>query len=209
MSHIVGAFAKGRGMKARMRIVQVLVLFTALIIGGVAWGQRQTSPNVRSTQDIEAEFADASPEERLEMSQDRVQVMQSSVSSTEERLEKVRTEEEDIEKLNCINEKLAAMKGFLKVSEESYGNLKDTIQSNDAEAQRHHFTLIAIAKEKTKNLEEETMQCAGEVLNYAQGVEVKYTVDPDVADHDPVETDDDAYFEDYSQERLPELTPYQ
>jgi uncharacterized protein YaaR (DUF327 family) len=206
---VVAASSKGRGMNVRARILQGLVFATALIVGSYAFGQRTDAPSLRSTQDIEAEFSDASKEERLEMSQERVQAMQGSVASTEERLDKVRSDEGDIEKLNCINEKLAAMKGFLKVSEESYTNLKDTMQSNDVEAQRHHFTLIAIAQEKTRNLEEEAMQCAGEVLQYAGDVTVDYTVNPNMADIDPVVVDNDSYFDDYSQQRLPELTPFQ
>lgn len=196
-------------MNIHTRILQGLVVVTALVVGSYAWGQRSEQPNVRSTQDIEAEFNEASGEERFEIAQGRIETMQNAVESTGERLEKVRSEEKDIEKLNCINEKLAAMKGFLKVSEQSYGELREAGERKDESAQLHHFKLIAIAKDRSRNLEEEAMQCAGEVLQYVGDTDITWTADPDIADLDPIVIDDDSYFDEYVEERLPELTPYQ
>lgn len=196
-------------MNIRTRILQALVVATVFVVGGYAWGQREDETNVRSTKDIEAEFNEASPEERLELSQGRIETMQNSVEATDERADKVRSEERDIEKLNCINEKLAAMRGFLKVSEQSYGKLREAMDAADVQAQQHRFTLIAIAQDKTRNLEEEALQCAGEVLQYAGDSTVTTTVDPNIADIDPVEPYDMSYFDEYVEERLAELTPYQ
>ena len=120
-------------------------------------------------------------------------------------LEKTREEEKDLLKLNCINEKLAAIKGFLKVSEQSMTKMQDALARNDAESAQHQFALINIAADKVDNLGVEAQSCAGEILRYAGDTEVIKDIDPAIADLDPtviVDESDDLF-------RLPEGTPFQ
>jgi hypothetical protein len=120
-------------------------------------------------------------------------------------LEKTREEDKDLLKLNCINEKLASVKGFLKVSEQSMVKLQEALARNDKESANHQFALIDIASAKVANLGVEAQSCAGEVLRYAGETELIAEVDPDIAELDPTEIvdDSDTLF------RLPEATPFQ
>ena len=117
-------------------------------------------------------------------------------------LETTREEEKDLLKLNCINEKLSAIKGFLKVSEQSLVKMRE---SGDKESVAHQFALVSIAGSKVQNLGVEAQSCAGEVLRYSGQTEIIPEIDPDIAEVDStnIVNETETLF------RLPEVTPYQ
>lgn len=146
-----------------------------------------------------------SPGEMISRASADIERMKGTLGQVLEVLEKTRQEEKDLLKLNCINEKLSAIKGFLKVSEQSLTKLKTSNANGDTDSMRHQYSLIAIAGSKVENLGVEAQSCAGEVLKYAGNTKVVPEIDPDIAEIDPTEivNDVDSIF------RLPEVTPYQ
>jgi len=207
-------------MDAR-RILMFLVAATVALVGSYGFAQQDSSPKTEAKpkapsnqsptldDEIEQQSQNLSPEEKLEDAQKKIAQMKLVLGQTQDLLEKVRKEEKDILKLNCINEKLSAVKGFVKVSEQSYVNLKQSVERDDTEAQRHHYTLIAIAGQKVDNLGEEAKVCAGEVLRYAEDTKVDRHVNPDIADVEVIEIDNDAFNDRFATDRLPELTPFE
>lgn len=199
----------------RMKVGLALMVGALSLGGGFATAQQGEEPPAPSTQqvpldeDFEQEARALSSPERVEQAQARVEAMQAVLASTNELLEKVRQEEQDLIKLNCINEKLAAMKGFIKVSEQSYVNLTEAVSRSDIEAEVHHYTLIAIANQKVQDLGDEALTCVGETQVFAGDTEVDRREDPDIADIDLVTIDDDFFDDDFATDRLPELTPFQ
>ncbi|MFB6264908.1 MAG: hypothetical protein ABEL76_14995, partial [Bradymonadaceae bacterium] len=119
-------------------------------------------------------------------------------------LEKARSEEKDLAKLNCINEKRTAIEGYLKVAEEHYVSLKEAVNSGDNEAASHHYTLVSVAHQKVQEYLEEAKLCAGEVERYAEGTKVKMDRDRELPG-DPEYLSE----EPTALETLPELTPFQ
>ena len=198
---------------SKSKTLTLLALSLLVLVGGWAYaqeGKKSPSTLAAEIESLEKEVAGLSGEEKLSKSVEKVDGMKESLDNTASLLEKVRKDEKDLLKLNCINEKMAAIKGFLKVSEQSYGNLKDATVSDDEEAENHHYTLISIAGQKVGNLEEEAQVCAGEVLRYSGDPVVEKTIDPEVASVNPIDTEADRpYDDDYVRERLPELTPFQ
>jgi hypothetical protein len=158
---------------------------------------------------LDSDIEKLSGTQKLERARKKIRYMRGVLQETQALLKKTREEEPDIIKLTCINEKLAAIKGFVKVSEQSYQHLEDALSPADVEAQRHHYTLISIAAQKVKTLGEEARVCVGEVLRYSKDSTLVVTIDEDVADPEFILADDDAYDFEYAVERLPELTPYQ
>lgn len=199
----------------RMKVGLMLLVGAMGLGGGYASAQQGEEPPAPSTQavplddDIEQEARALSPQEKIEQAQLRIEDMQKVLASTDELLERVRAEEQDLIKLNCINEKLAAMKGFIKVSEQSYVNLKEAVSRTDTEAEIHHYTLIAIANQKVNDLGEEALTCVGETQVFAGDTAVDRREDPDIADVELVTIDDDFFDDDFVTDRLPELTPFQ
>lgn len=117
------------------------------------------------------------------------------------------SDDADIEKVSCINDKLTSIKGFLNVSEQSKTKMDSALDSpnGDRGTANHQFVLIDIAKTKVSNLGVEAQSCAGEILRYSGKTELGVDVSDNIAQIDPtnIRTLVDVFF------RLPEATPYQ
>lgn len=152
---------------------------------------------------IDEDIKSLSGKEKLRRAAKKIDTMRKTAESTAELLASVRNEERDIIKINCINEKHAAIKGFVKVSEQSYINLKDAVDKGDGGAADHHYTLVAVANQKVRNLAEEARMCTGEERRFTGKAQVEVTKE-DTADETIDASRDDLLGED-----LQELTPYQ
>lgn len=149
---------------------------------------------------------DLSIGEMLSKASGHVDKVKSARDQAQDVLNEARGEEEqDLVKINCINGKLGAIKGFLKVSEQSYGKLEKASNSGNKEAAKHQYSLISLASGKAQGLATQAQSCAGSSLNYAGDDKVEAEVDPDIAEIDPtnIVNDPETYF------RLPEVSPYQ
>ena len=155
---------------------------------------------------VDEDIDSMSSKQKLERAETKISGSRKSLEETNALLEKAREKEQDIQKINCVNDKLAAIKGFLKVAEQSYVKLKEAANNDDTEEANHHYTLISVSKQKIDRLTEEARLCAGEVERYAEGTEVEVNVDDDISEPDaeyvPRRRSADL-------EVLPELTPYQ
>jgi hypothetical protein len=201
----------------RSKLAVAVVAGALACLGGFAIAQNAPdepapapSTNTLTLDDqVEQEARNLTDEEKLERSQTRIEEMKEVLTQTNELLDKVRKEDPDILKINCINEKLAAIKGFLKVSEESYVNLRDATAGDDEEAAVHHYTLVTIAGQKVNDLGEEALTCVGDVQMFADETVVDRREDPGIADIDVITIDDDEFDDMFVTETLPELTPFQ
>jgi hypothetical protein len=88
------------------------------------------------------------------------------------RLEDARSEK-DIVKLNCVNEKLAQVKGLLRVAEQADVALQESVARKDGGAEAE-FQKISIAKVKVDQLRAEADQCVGQL---AYAVDERTTVE--------------------------------
>lgn len=152
------------------------------------------------------------PVESAEMlgdAQRRIERMRGVLGTTTELLEEVRETDGDILRINCINEKLAAMKGFVKVSEQSYSSLRDAASRDDSAAESHHVSLINVSDVQVRELGEEAQICVGQVQVFVDDTVADRRVDPGLADVDPIVPDDDEFDDFFATEPLPELTPFQ
>ncbi len=153
---------------------------------------------------LDEDIESLTSEQMLERGDAKLGAMRVTLEGTTELLEQVRQDQRDILKINCINENLASIKGFVNVGEQSYESLTQSHDLNDIEAARHHYTLISIAGERVTNLGEQARVCAGEELRYAEDAVLEVRVDPDMGNPDDAFMDDDDVLE-----RLPENSPYQ
>jgi len=125
-----------------------------------------------------------SPDELRSNARNYIKGMQGVLSSTTMVREQTK---DDILKLNCINAKLAAIKGFLKVSESSKVKLDEALIQNASETAGHQYALIVIANSKVSNLGVEAQSCAGEALSYLGNTAVTADIDTDIAEIDATE----------------------
>lgn len=201
--------------KAIVKKLAMTLALAGALSGSWVYAQTgETSTTVKNNlsdeiSELEKEVSTLSPEEKVDTAAQKIESMKGVLTSTQNLLEKVRKEERDIPKLNCINEKSAAIKGYVKVSEQSFTALKDAVAAKDVRAQNHSYTLIAISGQKVSSLGEEASVCAGEVLQYSDGTDVNVVVDTDIGEFDYLTVSNDGYDFEYIDERLPELTLFQ
>jgi hypothetical protein len=103
----------------------------------------------------------ASDAERARRATESIQIMRASLRQVTSKAEDARNDK-DVVKLNCVNEKMAQMKGLLKVAEQSEAAMKEAMARQDpvasAEAGR-----ITVARSKTDQLQNEAQQCIGQL----------------------------------------------
>src|SRR5690554_7162341 len=111
-------------------IMKYLVLILALQLVGVAsaWAvDTEATPTIEAGDvSLVDEDIDAMPNsEKLTRGADKINQMRATLDQTNQLLENVRSQDEDIIRVNCVNEKVASMKGFVKVAEQSYTSLNE------------------------------------------------------------------------------------
>jgi hypothetical protein len=72
-------------------------------------------------------------------------------------------QEKDIQKVNCVNEKLTAAKALLLITERADIALQEHIVKKELASARHEYEKINIAKEKLKLLRSEAQACTGQL----------------------------------------------
>jgi hypothetical protein len=152
---------------------------------------------------IEEDVESLSGDEKLERGQKKIEDMKEVLNRTQNILADVRKKEKDILKVNCINEKLAAIKGFIKVSEQSYASLKTAVAEDDTEGQNHHYKLVAVGHQKVRTLGEEALLCTGDEERYVGESDIEVEVPPTAPPVDEPEVDENVI------DDLPELSPTQ
>jgi hypothetical protein len=193
-------------MKLRRALKCLLMaLAIQLLTAGVVSAQTDGSDlaNEENLSLIDEDISSLTNEQKLERAAQKIEGMRTTLGGVSELLQTVRDNERDILKINCINEKHAAIKGFVKVSEQSYVNLQTAVNEGDGGASDHHYTLISVADQKVQGLAEEASLCTGDEQRFAGQGEVDVR-QPENGSEDVDMPEDDILVED-----LPELTPYQ
>lgn len=193
-------------MKLRS-VASVCVL--AMVLGGigVASAQKVESPNFNAVPNKKA-FQKIPGKQKVSNATGMVKNMKGNLKKTSARFEAAQKKERDIRKVNCINEKLLSMKGFVKVSEQSYDQLKTAVSAKDNSAATHNYTLIVLSDDKVARLTGEAALCVGEIAEIDSKGESSYTPNPNIPPVDPIAEGDRLEIAP-TFDRLPELTPFQ
>lgn len=178
-----------------MRVHRVLawpaaaILAISLAIGGVAVAQEDQEEGEETTvtegeTEVIAEPTEPEDDRPIDIVSDAEKTQQaglyiSNMKTTLRRvlqfLEEAR-EERDVVKLNCINEKLTAVKGLLRISENSELTLQEALARRDSDSADHEYEKIAIAARKVERLRAESEACVGELAVYSGETEVEVEV---------------------------------
>ena len=100
------------------------------------------------------------------------------------RLKQARTNK-DIIQLNCVNDKLAGIKGFLKIAERAQKSLAEAMAERDVNLVQHEFAKVMLIKDRVENLKLQVEGCVGEISQYTGNRELTVAVDPDIRTDDP------------------------
>lgn len=89
-----------------------------------------------------------------------VQKMRQVLKSVLGILEEARNSK-DIVRLNCVNEKLTQVKGFIRIAEQADVSLQEAVAKQEGAAANHEFTKIEVASQRVDQLHAEAEACNG------------------------------------------------
>lgn len=96
--------------------------------------------------------------------------------------------DQDLIKLNCVNDKLVELKANLRLAEQVVGQLKLAAARRDEGARNHEFNKLTITYQKVTVLGHEAGACVGKEISYVGDTQVTVQVDPDIdTQGDPTE----------------------
>lgn len=143
---------------------------------------------------------------KVELAQEAVGRMRSILSAGLAHLADAR-KAKDVVKLNCVNDKLIAIKGLLRVSEQADVVLQESLTRNDSAAAAHEYEKIIIARYKAEKLLSEIETCVGELAVYSGDTDIEIDV-IEVSDK-AVTSGDEYIYDPVAVERPPAASPYQ
>jgi hypothetical protein len=96
----------------------------------------------------------------------------------------------DVIKLNCVNEKLLAVKQLLNIADNAENDLTEAIAAGDRDAQVHQYSQIKLAHERATGERDEAEACIGEEIVFIGPTKVDVDGpampdDPTTDPHDP------------------------
>lgn len=97
----------------------------------------------------------------------------------------------DVIKLNCVNEKLLAVKQLLNIGESAENDLTEAIASSDRDAQVHQYSQIKLAHERATGERDEAEGCIGEEIVFVGPTKVD--VDGPAMPDDPTQDPHDGF----------------
>ena len=161
------------------------------VLGGTVFArQQQPAPAPAPAQpDVDITFkqvANLTPQEMLDQGQDDLKQMQKGLQRVVQ-LQELARKQNDIIKLNCVNDKLVQVKAAINIAEKSMTDLHEAIARNDDGARQHAFTKLTITNQKVQVLVTEAENCIGSDLSFVGATQVDVEVDPNIPTEDPTQ----------------------
>ncbi len=151
------------GRAVAIRAIAVLVMTT--LFPAAARAQDRTAPpaaGARTLQVEDRQFGQLSDKEKLKRADGAVGQMQNTLTLVLKYVGDAR-KDRDLIKLNCINEKLTQVKALLRLGEQSYVALQETVARGDEEGAIHEYAKIDLARRRVAELRVESEQCIGQM----------------------------------------------
>jgi hypothetical protein len=160
------------------------------VLGGTVFARQQTAPAPAPAQpDVDITFkqvANLTPQEMLDQGQDDLKQMQKGLQRVVQ-LQELARKQNDIIKLNCVNDKLVQIKAAINIAETSMTDLHEAIARNDDGARQHAFTKLTITNQKVQVLVTEAENCIGSDLSFVGATQVDVEIDPNIPTEDPTQ----------------------
>lgn len=168
-----------------MRRYVIQIALVSMLCGGAllsahAQALDELSLNTMSGEDKLA--AASSARRSLAESAARIEAMKKTAAASEE----------DPSRIRCLNEASVSVNGFLAVASQSYDQLQSALDAGDRRAENHHLMMVTTSSQRATNIEAQAAQCIGSALRYAGDSQTTQTIDPRLAEYDPMAFDDDS-----------------
>lgn len=165
------------------------VIAATLLVGGT--GRAQT-----------ADIDEMTPRQRLDFAEDTVDEVKTGVRRVLKLVEQAQ-KDKDVVLLNCLNEKLAGLKGLLKVVEDADLAMREALARENNDLADHEFQKIVMARQQAQHLLAEADACIPAAGASYSGTGQWSVTAPDVEeDEGQYESDPSGYT------RPPEASPF-
>ncbi|MCB9559543.1 MAG: hypothetical protein H6708_03965 [Kofleriaceae bacterium] len=158
---------------------------TAAAPDGTGGGTADELPDVVVSSDTEVKL---SPREMASESDKMIEDMQGMLRRVLE-LQSTARKSKDVIKLNCVNDKLLAIKKLVNIAESSRNDLTEAISGGDPANQRHQYIKVKQSSERATSERDGAEACIGEELIFVGPTEV--TTDGPIMPDDPTDDGDD------------------
>lgn len=103
-------------------------------------------------------------------------------------------ESKDAVRLQCVNDKITAMKGVLRISEDAFISLQEAMATRATEKARYEFSKVRTSHSKMQELAQAAQNCVGTEATVPGKTEVAVEIDPALAAQDPYYGNPDFFF---------------
>jgi aspartate oxidase len=174
----------------KFRLIAALAATT--LLGGLAYAQtanpdapvKSDSPDAAAEAQAQIDTNIPDPE-KVKRSAEAVVKMRQALKDVIAKLEEARNSK-DVVKLNCVNEKLTAIKGLLRISEIADVNLQEAVAKKESETATHEYTKVSIARTRVNQLRAEAEECIGQLaFRTDENLSVEVEVPDDLPTDDP------------------------
>jgi hypothetical protein len=129
------------------------------------------APAAQPSADASLKFEDSdklSDAEKENRSSAEVQKMREVLKVVLGMLEQARNAK-DVIRLNCVNEKLTQIKGFIRIGEQADVALQENVAKKEEAGANHEFTKIEIAGQRVAQIRAEAEACGGNSVYGTEG----------------------------------------
>jgi hypothetical protein len=145
-----------------MRVVFLLSLVAGFALAQ-GTGTNGTAPAApAAAPQTPSETSNIPDAEKVRRSGDAITKMRTQLKDVLGKLEEAR-QSKDVVKLNCVNEKLAQMKGLLRISEAADIALQEAVAKKESESADHEYTKVSIAEVKVNEARAAAEECIGQL----------------------------------------------
>ena len=169
-------------------LVKVSLIAGSLAFGGLLYaqeggGDKQEKKADTAEVDVSGEKkAELSPLEMQKKTDELIGAMREGLKEVI-KVQKIARKQQDVIKLNCVNDKLLQVKQLLNIAEGANTDMQEAIEQVNENERYHQYGKVVIGAEQVSGLVEEAKNCIGEELIYIGPLTID--VDrPDIDDPD-------------------------
>lgn len=137
--------------------------------------------------------------------QSNLRAMKATLKSATERLAEARNAK-DLLQLNCVNEKLGAIRGLVTIAEDASKSHSEAAGRGDKELTKHELSKILLAGKRVTELRLEVEGCVGEMSRYTGNTDVVVATDNEVRSDEPTSATYEPAFDALNSDRPPPVT---
>lgn len=150
------------------------------------------APHAFADAKAEADLRAMSGEEKIESASEARRGLAESAARIEEMRDSAISANEDASQIQCLDDAVSSVNGFLSVAKNSYESLQVAVSANDDRTANHHLMMVSTSAQRASSIEAKASQCIGNALRYVGDAQTVQEVDPRLADFDPTDVDDDS-----------------